>query len=59
MNKIVKMNGYVYLVENNSSDGRFQTFYNLGKDIDSPIWKEEVEKMKNSKTQKKKTKTEN
>jgi len=51
MQRIVKKNGFVYLVEGEKG---FETFYNLGKDIDSPIWKEEVKKMKNSKTKKKK-----
>lgn len=39
MEKIVKMNGYVYLVENASQKG-FETYYNLGKDPDDPRWYE-------------------
>ena len=34
MEKIVKKDGYVYLVKENSNDGRFKTWYNLGKDPD-------------------------
>lgn len=52
MDKIIRKNGFVYLVEGNNIG--FETYYNLGKDIDSPIWKEEVEKMKSSKTKKRK-----
>ena len=43
MEKIVKQNGYVYLVKDNDEAGRFQTFYNLGKDPD------ELEKPKKTK----------
>ena len=34
MERIVKKDGYVYLVKENSNDGRFKTWYNLGKDPD-------------------------
>ena len=34
MHYIEKKNGYVYLVTEDSSDGRFKTYYNLGKDPD-------------------------
>ena len=44
MEKIVKMNGYVYLVENFEKKG-FETYYNLGKDQDDPRWKDEAEEM--------------
>lgn len=39
MEKIIKMNGYVYAYDANDKKG-FETFYNLGKDIDDPRWKE-------------------
>lgn len=55
MDKIVRKNGYVYLVEGNNIG--FETYYNLGKDIDSPIWKEESEEI--TKSQKKKRKKSN
>lgn len=42
MEKIIKMNGYVYAYDLNDKKG-FETYYNLGKDVDDPIWKEEVE----------------
>lgn len=48
MEKITKINGFVYLVKDFERKG-FETFYNLGKDIDDPMWKEEVEEMKFSK----------
>ena len=44
MEKIVKQNGYVYLVKDHDEAGRFQTFYNLGKDPDDPMWKEDKPK---------------
>lgn len=54
MERIEKMNGYVYLVE--GEDG-FETYHNLGKDPDSDIWKkEENEELKKSKTTKKRVK---
>lgn len=39
MEKIIKMNGYVYAYDLNDKKG-FETFYNMGKDIDDPRWKE-------------------
>lgn len=53
MNKIVKKDGYVFLVKEDSNDGRFVTWYNLGKDSDDPRWKEEEEKPKKKTKQKK------
>ena len=53
MNKIVKMNGYVYLVENFEKKG-FETYYNMGKDPDSEMWKEEIKKLKCNKGKNKK-----
>ena len=50
MEKIVKMNGYVYLVEGREG---FETYHNLGKDQD--YW-EKIE-AKKKKRQKKETKT--
>jgi len=40
MEKIIKMNGYVYAYDANDKKG-FETFYNLGKDLDDPRWKED------------------
>lgn len=40
MEKIIKMNGYVYAYDANDKKG-FETFYNLGKDPDDPRWKED------------------
>lgn len=34
MEKIIKKDGYVYLVKDNDSYGKFPTYYNLGKDSD-------------------------
>lgn len=53
MQYIEKKDGYVYMVVENSVDGRFKTYYNLGKDPDSPMWFDEVKEMKfNKKTKK-------
>lgn len=52
MDKIIKENGYVYLVEHWDRKG-FETYHNLGKDIDSPIWENEVKKMNFMKNKKK------
>ena len=48
----IKKDGYVFLVQENDAYGRFPTYYNLGKDPNSPRWHEEVEEM-NSKKKKK------
>lgn len=50
MNKIIRMNGYVYLVENWDING-FETYYNLGKDENDPRWgeKDNEEKPKQKK----------
>ena len=37
MEKIIKKDGYVYLVK---GDKGFETYYNLGKDPDDPRWNE-------------------
>lgn len=55
MEKIVKMNGYVYLVEGWDKKG-FETYYNLGKDENDPMWKDEVKEMKFNKKKNKKEK---
>ena len=55
MNKIIRMNGYVYLVENWENKG-FETYYNLGKDENDPMWKDEVKEMKFNKKKNKKEK---
>lgn len=53
MQYIEKKDGYVYMVVENSVDGRFKTYYNLGKDPDSPMWFDEEKEMKiNKKTKK-------
>lgn len=44
MHYIEKKGGYVYFVQENSNDGRFKTYYNLGKDIDDPMWNEDKPK---------------
>lgn len=54
MEYILKKDGYVYLVQENDTAGRFPTYYNLGKDPDDPMWKEEVEEMKSKKKRTKK-----
>lgn len=51
MEKIIKMNGYVYLVEGWEKKN-FKTYYNLGKDPDDPRWKEELDKPKQNKNKK-------
>lgn len=43
-NVIKKIDGYVYLVENAAQKG-FETYYNMGKDIDDPRWFEDEEKL--------------
>lgn len=48
MEKIVRMNGYVYLVQNWDKKG-FETYYNIGKDPDDPRWEDEKPKRKNIK----------
>lgn len=53
MEKIVRKNGYVYLVEGEKG---FETFYNLGKDIDDPKWGEEAKEIKKKYEKKKKKK---
>lgn len=40
MEKIVRKNGYVYLVQDWDKKG-FETYYNLGKDVDDPMWKDD------------------
>ncbi len=54
MNKIVRMNGYVYFVEEHDAYGKHKTITNLGKDPDDPRWKEETDipKQKKKKTKK-------
>ena len=51
MNKIVRMNGFVYLVQDWDKKG-FETYHNLGKDPDDPMWKEEKPKQKKGKIKK-------
>lgn len=36
---IEKKDGFVFLVQENDAYGRFNTYFNLGKDPDSPMWK--------------------
>ena len=54
MDKIIKKDGFVYLVQGDKKG--FETFYNMGKDIDDPRWKEEVEEMSQEKPKKRKEK---
>ena len=42
MDKIIKRDGFVYEVV---GDKGFETFYNLGKDIDDPRWYEDEEEL--------------
>lgn len=49
MEYIEKRNGYVYLVKEHDSYGRHKSITNLGKDPDSEMWKEEIEKPKEKK----------
>lgn len=44
MRTIEKKDGYVYFVKEDSNDGKFKTYYNIGKDPDDPRWKETNEK---------------
>lgn len=53
MKYIERKNGYVYLVQEDSNDGRFKTYYNMGKDPDSEMWKDEIESLKTTKKIKK------
>lgn len=53
MEKIIKKNGYVYLVQDWDRKG-FETFYNLGKDPDGLKWFENDEKPKQKKAKAKK-----
>ena len=43
MQRIVKQNGYVYLVD---GEDRFPTYYNLGKDPDDDRWADEINELK-------------
>ena len=54
MEYIERKNGYVYLVQENSTDGRFKTYYNMGKDPNDLRWFENEEKPKQKKTKAKK-----
>lgn len=51
MEKIIRMNGYVYLVQDWDKKG-FETYYNLGKDEYSPMWENEVKEMNFGKNEK-------
>ncbi len=54
MEKIVRKNGYVYLEKWFDIEGKHTTTYNLGKDPDSEMWKEEIEEITKSKKNKRK-----
>lgn len=54
MERIEKINGYVYLIEIKDVDGRFPTYYKLGKDPDDLRWFEKEEKPKQKKSKAKK-----
>ena len=49
MEKIIKQNGYVYLEKTHDIEGKNKTLYNLGKDPDSPMWKEGTKSKKKRK----------
>lgn len=49
MHYIERKNGYVYFVKEDSNDGRFKTYYNMGKDIDDPMWAEDIKTKKTKK----------
>lgn len=53
MEKIIKQNGYVYLVQDLYRKG-FETYINMGKDPDDPRWYEKEEKPKQKKDKTKK-----
>lgn len=42
MYRVVRKGGFVYMVEGDNHS----TWYNMGKDPDDPMWKEEVKEMK-------------
>ena len=48
MDRIIRKDGYVYLVEHWDRKG-FETYYNLGKDPDDLRWVEKEEKPKKKK----------
>lgn len=54
MGKIISMNGYIYEVDGARG---FEVYQNLGKDINDPMWENEIKEMnlekKTKKTQKK------
>lgn len=52
MKKIVKENGYVYLVTEHDVYGRHKTITNLGKDPDDPRWAEELKSVSSNKKKK-------
>ena len=54
MNKIVRMNGFVYLVIEHDVYGRHTTFKILGKDPDDPMWADELNGTKPNKKKNKK-----
>lgn len=51
MKYIERKNGYVYLVKEDSTDGRFKTYYNMGKDSESELWKDEIKPKKTKKSE--------
>jgi hypothetical protein len=52
MTRTERINGYVYLVEGDRKG--FETFYNLGKDPDDPMWADELKGIKQNKKKNKK-----
>lgn len=54
MDKIVRQNGYVYLVVEHDVYGRHTTLTSLGKDPDDPMWADELNGKKPSKKKNKK-----
>lgn len=54
MEYIERKNGYVYIVREDSADGRFKTYQKMGKDLESPMWADEVKEMSNKRKRQKK-----
>ena len=44
MDKIINKDGYVYYVEHYDRKG-FETYHNIGKDLNHPIWKDEKQEI--------------
>ena len=51
MDKIIKKDGYVFLVQDCEKKG-FETYINMGKDIDDPRWEEKEDEKPKQKRKK-------